>query len=653
MSKSKKFWRLENSVERSESTLYLDGPIAQESWWGDEVTPQEFRQELQQIPGNELTVVINSPGGDVWAGVSIHDALKELNKKVTVRVSGLAASAASFIAMAGDVIEMTPGSTMMIHKASAIAWGDTEDFKKMIEMLETVEDGIISIYADRTGNSREAVKELVEAETWMSAEKAVELGFADSVVKPASEDEQNAPANVFGGNFAFSMSADKKAMNSFLDKLKAANGVGEAPVEEDEETPTPTEEPEAPVEPAEEPTPAVEPETPAEEVEEPVAPVEPTEPVAPDNKVTNSVENKEVVMTKTAEEIAKDQVVTPSNQAPVEPKANVADYLKSKQAMNDFARILEEQAGKSSEEVRDAWGKHLEVTNGVTNPEILLPDALITEIEDAFKQGGEIWNRVTKTGLDVFKAAWDTVTGEDSRAKGYNRADQADKAEELITIATRVIRPQFVYKYITLNKEDVKEQRSTGALVRYVLSELPRRIVREVERAIVIGDGRADGDDYKIDSFVAIKADTTAENVFAETYVPVEGEANYDKVVRAADLLDNDGAVVLIAKKSFVSEMKLERNESGQLLFPIGTDLNSVLEVDAVIKPDWMEEDEDNDAYLVILANYKTVGDNTVEAFTNFILKQNKQEYLQELWAGGGLTKRKSAVAIQSDGESS
>ena len=131
---------------------------------------------------------------------------------------------------------------------------------------------------------------------------------------------------------------------------------------------------------------------------------------------------------------------------------------------------------------------------GVTNPEIFLPEALLlTQIEDAFKAGGEIWNRVTKTGVDVFKAAWDIeddVNSEDGRGRGYNRADEENKAEQVLEFDERVLRPQFVYKYIQLNKEDIKNQRSTGALVTYVLSELPKRIVREVERAIVIGDGR-------------------------------------------------------------------------------------------------------------------------------------------------------------------
>jgi hypothetical protein len=122
-------------------------------------------------------------------------------------------------------------------------------------------------------------------------------------------------------------------------------------------------------------------------------------------------------------------------------------------------------------------------------------------------KAGEIWNLVNKTGLSVFRVTRDTVTGENSRAAGYNRDDEATKREEQITLADRVLRPQFIYKYLTLNKEDIKENRDTGALVSYVLTELPRRIVREVERAIVIGDGRADGSDYKIASFISLKDD--------------------------------------------------------------------------------------------------------------------------------------------------
>ncbi len=347
-----------------------------------------------------------------------------------------------------------------------------------------------------------------------------------------------------------------------------------------------------------------------------------------------------------AAQIAKDQIL-PENQAPAVPKVSVKDYLKTDASVEAFARVLEAQAGKTSEDVRMAWKEHLAVEMGVTNPEVFLPAALITEIEDAFKKGGEIWNRVTKTGLDVFQANWDSVTGEDSRAKGYNRDEEEEKAEELITIQGRTLRPQFIYKYITLNKEDIKNQRSTGALVRYVLSERPRRIVREVERAIVIGDGRTPGSDFAIASYVSIKSDAVAEN-----YTVAEDETRYAALLRAKDLLDTDGTPVLISKKGYLTELLLEENVNGGFLFAPGTNLAALLGFDASIEPDWMDEDTAYDAYIVVLQNYKTVGDDSIEAFTNFTLKTNKQEYLQEIWSGGGLTKRKSAVGITAVSES-
>lgn len=626
----RKFWKLTNLVDGSGSTLVLDGPIAQESWWGDEVTPQAFRDELKKITSNKLTVIINSSGGDVWAGVSIYDALKELDMEVTVKVSGLAASIASVVAMAGDIIIMSPGSTMMIHRASMLAMGDADDMKKAIEMLETVEDGIISIYSDRTGQTREAVKEMLEAETWMSAEKAVELGFADEVQKPKSENEP-VTQNIFSGNFAFSMAATKESIQNFVDK------VSESEEGKNVDKPTTTEEPVTPAT-ADEPATEVKEVKPVEEETPKVDPV--VEP--PTEEINNSI-NKEVTMSK-QEEIAKGQVMTPQDQAPVVVKATT-DYLKSKDSIEAFARTLEANAGKTAAEVKAAWGEHL-VSMGITNPEILLPTALITEIEDAFKEGGQIWNLVRKTGLTVFRATTDTVTGENSRAAGYNRADEPTKREELITLADRVIRPQFIYKYITLNKEDVKENRDTGALVRYVLSELPRRIIREVERAIVIGDGRAPGSDYKIDSFLSLKADAAGAGNFATVYTPGAGEAQYESLLRARALVKADGAKYLVAKSGYMVDILLEQGVNGGYIFAPGTDVGRAMGFAGVIEPDWMDDDTDNDAYIFVPSVYTTVGDNSIEAYTNFLLSTNKQEYLQEIYAGGALSSLNAAVAI-------
>ena len=208
-----------------------------------------------------------------------------------------------------------------------------------------------------------------------------------------------------------------------------------------------------------------------------------TEPVVEEN---NTVEEKETNMAESQEEVAKAQVIEPSAQATVEaaPKVTVKDYLKTDESMEEFARILNanpsDMGNGGAAKVRSLWKEHLETKAGVTNPEVFLPTPLITAIQNAFEDGGEIWNRVSKVGADMWNAAWDTeddVNSNDGRARGYNRADAEEKAEQVLTFDDRIIRPQFVYKYITLNKEDIKEQRSTGALVTYILSELPQRIV--------------------------------------------------------------------------------------------------------------------------------------------------------------------------------
>lgn len=635
MSKAK-FWKFRNAVESNGTELILEGPIASESWWGDEVTPQEFREELKNHTDSKLTVVLNSGGGDVFAGLSIYNALRELDAEVTIRVDGLAASIASIIAMAGDKVIMSPGSLMMIHRPSVFAAGNEDDLAKAIALLQKIEESIAPIYVERSGLSAEKISEMLEAETWMTAEEAVELGFADEVIKTGKDTLKATIQNALHGDFAYTMEATKQSMASFAEKVALSEDTeGE---DNDVVEPNKAEEPDAPA-PADAPGTEEEVQTPDKQTTEVVDPVaDPT---------TNPTD-KEITMSK-QDDIATTQVLEPKAQATVEAKPNMKDYLKSKASMEAFARVLEEQAGKTSEDVKAAWKAHLEVTMGVTNPDIFLPDALITEIEDAFKAGGEIWNRVTKTGSDVFRAAWDTqtdVNSEDGRGRGYNREDEEEKQEQVLTIADRVLRPQFVYKYITLNKEDVKNQRSTGALVRYVLSELPRRIIREVERAIVIGDGRVNGDDFKISSFIAIKADTTAVNAFAATYTPEAGESRYASLLQARDLLESDGAVYLITKRGYLTQLLLEQSVNGGFLFAPGTNLGAVMGFAGVIEPDWMTEDTDNEAYLVALSNYKTVGDSTIESFTNFMLKTNKQEYLQEIWAGGGLTVRKSAVAI-------
>ena len=186
----KKFWNWKNrtvlnqetNLEQTERVLFLNGTIAEDSWFDDDVTPQLFKEEL--ISGNgDITVWINSPGGDCVAAAQIYNMLREYEGNVTVKIDGIAASAASVIAMAGDKVLMSPVSMMMIHNPMTIAFGDSGEMQRAIDMLASVKDSIINAYELKTGLSRTKLAHLMDAETWMDAGKAVELGFADSIIK--------------------------------------------------------------------------------------------------------------------------------------------------------------------------------------------------------------------------------------------------------------------------------------------------------------------------------------------------------------------------------------------------------------------------------------------------------------------------------------
>lgn len=172
----------ETNLEQTERVLFLNGTIAEDSWFDDDVTPQLFKEELVSGSGN-ITVWINSPGGDCVAAAQIYNMLREYEGNVTVKIDGIAASAASVIAMAGDKVLMSPVSMMMIHNPMTIAFGDSGEMQRAIDMLASVKNSIINAYELKTGLSRTKLAHLMDAETWMDAGKAVELGFADSIIK--------------------------------------------------------------------------------------------------------------------------------------------------------------------------------------------------------------------------------------------------------------------------------------------------------------------------------------------------------------------------------------------------------------------------------------------------------------------------------------
>jgi ATP-dependent Clp protease protease subunit len=171
---TRKFWRwVRNETPDSfgsDRTLYLDGEISDETWYGDEITPQAFKDELNAGEGN-ITLWINSPGGDVFAAAQIYNMLMDYPYDVTVKIDALAASAASVIAMAGTKVCMSPVAMLMVHNPATIAIGDSEE-----------KESIMNAYEIKSGLSRNKISRLMDAETWMNAKEAKKLGFADEIL---------------------------------------------------------------------------------------------------------------------------------------------------------------------------------------------------------------------------------------------------------------------------------------------------------------------------------------------------------------------------------------------------------------------------------------------------------------------------------------
>lgn len=230
-----KFWAWVQKEDSGERTLYLEGVIAEESWFEDDVTPAAFKADLSAGSG-PITLHINSPGGDCIAASQIYTMLMDYPHDVKVQIDGIAASAASVIAMAGTKVSMSPTSLMMLHNPFTVALGDSEEMRKAIQLLDEVKESIINAYEIKTGLSRARLSQMMDSETWMNAQKALELGFCDEVLfQPEKVDKvQN--------SFTFSRRA---VNNCLLDKLKACipkepPDLPPDPLPEIEPTPEPT-----------------------------------------------------------------------------------------------------------------------------------------------------------------------------------------------------------------------------------------------------------------------------------------------------------------------------------------------------------------------------------------------------------------------------
>ena len=161
--------------------LRLEGPIDEESFWSDGVTPKAFREDLYAEEG-DVTIYIHSPGGNVFAAAEIYTMVRDYPGTVTVKIDAIAASAASVVAMAGDRVMMSPVAMLMIHDPMTIAMGNSKAMEKAISTLNEVKESIVNAYQAKTGLSRNKIAKLMSDECWMNAKKAVELGFADEIM---------------------------------------------------------------------------------------------------------------------------------------------------------------------------------------------------------------------------------------------------------------------------------------------------------------------------------------------------------------------------------------------------------------------------------------------------------------------------------------
>lgn len=340
-------------------------------------------------------------------------------------------------------------------------------------------------------------------------------------------------------------------------------------------------------------------------------------------------------------------------------------WLDSDDAMIAFERALIDTDNKGVEAFHREWADTVNrnmsdtASFGVdtTGVDKFIPTAAITTIADALNtRGSGLWNLLRKTGMDRLTIGGNIAGLTDqTRAHGYPVASYGTKKkEQVLSFVKRELQADYTYKYITLNKGDIRRTQRPGALLRYVLQELPNYIVQTIERQITLG-GYTDMAHFR--SVVTDAADKSSEwkgNRFALSYTMTDDTPLMD-FVRASHMVRAQGNKVLLCNADTVADLLMSANANGNTYIALGGDdtLARALGVNQIITPEWWTDTDDTTTMGVIMSasHYAVVGDTSIEAFTNFALSTNTNEYLQEIYAGGGLDAEKSAVVIKPKGE--
>lgn len=340
-------------------------------------------------------------------------------------------------------------------------------------------------------------------------------------------------------------------------------------------------------------------------------------------------------------------------------------WLDSDDAMIAFERALIDTDNKGVEAFHREWvdtvNRNMSDTASfgvdAANVNKFIPTAAITTIADALNtRGSGLWNLLRKTGMDRLTIGGNVVglTGK-TRAHGYPVDSYGEnKKEQVLSFVKRELQADYTYKYIKLNKGDIRRTQRPGALLRYVLQELPNYIVQTIERQITLGSY---SDMAHFRSVVTDSADKASEwkgSRFALSYIMTDNTPLMD-FVRASHMVRAQGNKVLLCNADTVADLLMSANSNGDTYIALGGDdtLARALGVNQIITPEWWTDTDDTTTMGVIMAasHYAVVGDTSIEAFTNFALSTNTNEYLQEIYAGGGLDAEKSAVVIKPKGK--
>lgn len=340
-------------------------------------------------------------------------------------------------------------------------------------------------------------------------------------------------------------------------------------------------------------------------------------------------------------------------------------WLDSDDAMIAFERALIDTDNKGVEAFHREWADTVNrnmsdtASFGVDGTDVnkFIPTAAITTIADALNtRGSGLWNLLRKTGMDRLTIGGNIAGLTDqTRAHGYPVVSYGKKkTEQVLSFVKRELQADYTYKYITLNKGDIRRTQRPGALLRYVLQELPNYIVQTIERQITLGDYP---DMVHFRSVVADATDKSSEwmgNRFALSYTMTDDTPLMD-FVRASHMVRAQGNKVLLCNADTVADLLMSANANGNAYIALGGDdtLARALGVNQIITPEWWTDTDDTATMGVIMSasHYAVVGDTSIEAFTNFALSTNTNEYLQEIYAGGGLDAEKSAVVIKPKGK--